>query len=64
VPFISVELMAGRTIDQRRKFARLVTDAAVAALDTTPDKVRIVFHELAPEDLARAGTLTSDPDPA
>jgi 4-oxalocrotonate tautomerase len=60
MPFITVEVLKGRTTDQRRRFAKKVTDAAVECLDATPERVRIVFRELEPTDLARGGRLVSD----
>jgi 4-oxalocrotonate tautomerase len=60
MPFITIEHMPGRTLDQRRQFARKITEAAVEVFSTTPDKVRIVFRELSTDDLARGGVLVSD----
>ncbi|MEA2681956.1 MAG: 4-oxalocrotonate tautomerase [Chloroflexota bacterium] len=60
MPFIRVEILKGRTLDQRRAFARRVTEAAVETLGTTPEKVRITFQELDPTELSRAGVLASD----
>lgn len=60
MPFIRVEILKGRTVDQRREFARRVTEVAVETLNTTPDKVRITFQELDPTDLARGGKLAND----
>lgn len=60
MPFIRVEIMQGRSLDQRREFARRVTEVAVETLNTTPDKVRIVFQELEPADLSRGGKLAID----
>ena len=60
MPFIRVEILKGRTLDQRREFARPVTGVAVETLKTTPDKVRTTFQELDPTDLARSGKLASD----
>jgi 4-oxalocrotonate tautomerase len=60
MPFIRVEILKGRTLDQRREFARRVTEAAVETLNTTPDRVRITFQELDPTELARGGKLASD----
>jgi 4-oxalocrotonate tautomerase len=60
MPFIRVEILKGRTLDQRREFARRVTEVAVETLATTPDRVRIVFRELDPTELSRGGTLASD----
>jgi 4-oxalocrotonate tautomerase len=60
MPFIRVEILKGRTLDQRREFARRVTEVAVETLNTTPDRVRITFQELDPTELARGGKLASD----
>lgn len=60
MPFISVEILKGRTLDQRRDFARRVTAAAVEALGSPADKVRIVFREIDPTEFSRAGVLASD----
>jgi 4-oxalocrotonate tautomerase len=60
MPFIRVEILKGRTLDQRREFARRVTEVAVETLNTTPDRVRFTFQELDPTELARGGKLASD----
>lgn len=62
MPNITVELIAGRTIDQRREFVRRVTDAAVEVLGTQPEAVRIVFKEHAMDYVSRAGLLRCDID--
>ncbi len=63
MPFISVEILEGRSIDQRRQFAREVTRAAVDCLGAKPEKVRVRFVELKPHDLARNGVLVLDENP-
>jgi len=60
MPFITVEILKGRTLDQRREFARRVTEAAVETLNAKPASVRITFRELDPTELARGGTLVVD----
>jgi len=60
MPFITVEILKGRSLDQRREFARRVTEAAVQTLDAKPSAVRIVCRELDPTDLARGGALVVD----
>lgn len=59
MPFITVEILPGRTIDQRQDFAAAVTAAAVTHLATQPDRVRIRFTEISEDDLARGGFLLS-----
>lgn len=60
MPFIRVEILEGRTIDQRRRFVEAVTRAAVECLEAKPERVRVRFEELKPEDLARGGVLVLD----
>lgn len=60
MPFISVEILKGRTMDQRREFARRVTPAAVQTTDAKPTAVRITFRELDPTELAHAATMVID----
>jgi 4-oxalocrotonate tautomerase family enzyme len=60
MPFISVELLAGRTLDAHRRFAEQVTAAAVECLDAAPENVRIRFRELDPLELAIGGRLVAD----
>jgi 4-oxalocrotonate tautomerase len=60
MPFITVEVGEGRTLDQRRAFVAAVTEAAVEHLDATPDAVRIRMTEIGPYDLARGGRFRGD----
>lgn len=60
MPFITVELLKGRTVDQRREFAAAVTKAAGEYLNAAPERVRIRFLDIDPSDLATAGQLASD----
>ncbi|GAA0589529.1 4-oxalocrotonate tautomerase [Kribbella sandramycini] len=60
MPNISVELLSGRTLDQRREFVTAVTDAAIEILNAKREAVRIVFTEIEKSDVANGGTLVSD----
>ncbi|KQZ84964.1 4-oxalocrotonate tautomerase [Microbacterium sp. Root166] len=60
MPNIRVELLAGRTIEQRRQFAESVTDAAVGALGARREDVRILFEEISADRVANGGTLASE----
>lgn len=57
MPFIDVQLLQGRSEEQRAAFARAVTDAAVETLGAEADRVRIRFIDIAPGYLARGGEL-------
>jgi 4-oxalocrotonate tautomerase len=60
MPFVTVLMLKGRTLDQRRHFAEAVTQLAVDSLGAKADEVRVHFVEMAATDFARAGRLTSD----
>jgi 4-oxalocrotonate tautomerase len=60
MPNITVELLSGRTLDQRREFAQAVTDAAVDLLKARRQDVRILFQEIEKTDVANGGVLKAD----
>jgi 4-oxalocrotonate tautomerase len=60
MPNITVELLAGRTLEQRRAFARAVADNAVEILGARLQDVRMVFTEITGDDVANGGVLASD----
>jgi 4-oxalocrotonate tautomerase len=62
VPKITVELLSGRTMDQRRAFVEAVTDAAINILNAKRASVRIRFDEIEKSDVANGGVLESDKD--
>ena len=60
MPNITVQLLSGRTLDQRREFVAAVTESAIAILGAKRESVRIVFQEIEKTDVANGGTLASD----
>ena len=63
MPMIRVEMYPGRTVEQKRAFAKAVTEAFVSICGSTPQSVQVVFQDVAKEDWAVAGVLASDPAP-
>jgi len=62
VPNITVELLRGRTVEQRRAFAQAVADSAVDILGARRQDVRMVFSEITPDVVANGGVLASEDD--
>ncbi|MEU7826555.1 tautomerase family protein [Catellatospora sp. NPDC049111] len=60
MPNITVELLAGRSLEQRRAFARAVTDSAVEILGAREQDVRMVFTEITADVVANGGVLASE----
>jgi 4-oxalocrotonate tautomerase len=62
MPNITVELLSGRSVDQRREFVQAVTEAAVTVLKARRQDVRIRFDEIERGDVANGGVLESERD--
>ena len=60
MPRIIVQIISGRTVEQKRELARRLTDAVIEVLDVEPDVVTLRFEEEPPENFARAGVLAAD----
>jgi len=60
LPNITVEMLAGRTIEQRKEFAAAVTSAAVDILKVRSESVRIRYDEHEKADYAKGGVLGTD----
>ena len=60
MPMIRVEMFPGRTLEQKRAFAKAVTESFVAICGSTPQGVHVIFTEIQKEDWATAGKLASD----
>lgn len=64
MPVIRVELLEGRTRQQKSDFAREVTETFVRVCGGTPQSVQVVFQDVAKDDWAAGGKLLSEPAPA
>ena len=60
MPIIRVEMWAGRTHAQKAELARVITEAVVAIVHTTPDATIVVFDDILKENWSRGGVLASD----
>ncbi|MDD4896732.1 MAG: tautomerase family protein [Atribacterota bacterium] len=55
-----MEIMKGRTVEQKREMVNMVTDAISETLNCTKEAVSIIIREMEWENYARAGVLKSD----
>ncbi|MFF5077908.1 4-oxalocrotonate tautomerase family protein [Actinoplanes sp. NPDC000266] len=60
MPNITVELLAGRSLEQRKAFARAVAESAVEILGARQQDVRMVFTEITADSVANGGVLASE----
>jgi 4-oxalocrotonate tautomerase len=62
MPVVTVELLEGRTPEQKRRLVRAITDAMVEHAGARPDALHVILHEVARENWGRGGVLTADAD--
>lgn len=60
MPFVSIRIARGRTLEQKRRLARSVTDAIAASIDISPEKIWIQIDEFERENFAVNGRLMAD----
>ncbi len=60
LPTIIIELLEGRTVEQKRKLAEEITKDVSEILNVGKEYVTIIYHDSRYHDLAKAGVLASD----
>lgn len=60
MPIIRIELIKGRSVEQKREFAEVVTREAARILKCSPEVVDVVFCDTELADWAIAGRLAID----
>ncbi len=60
MPIISVVLGEGRTVEQKRRLCRELTEATVRTLLVRPEQVRVVIQDTPLENYAVAGVTFAD----
>jgi len=60
VPIVQIDMLDGRTTEQKRKMAQEVTEAIAKNCDCPAEAVIIVLRESPGEHIAKAGKLMSD----
>jgi 4-oxalocrotonate tautomerase len=60
MPIVRVEMWPGRTREQKAELAGAITDAVVRIAGTTPEATTVVFEDVAKENWAVGGVLSSD----
>jgi 4-oxalocrotonate tautomerase len=60
MPILQVEILKGRTVEQKREMVRKVTDAITETLNCPKEAVSIIIREMEWENYAKAGILKVD----
>jgi len=60
MPIVNVKMIAGRSLEQKRELAEVLTREVVRILNVKPDVVEVVIDEYPRDNWASAGQLYSD----
>jgi len=60
MPTIRVELMEGRTPEQKKNLVAALTQAVVDTLGSNPESVDVLLFDIKPADWATGGKLWSE----
>ena len=60
MPYVSVTLIKGRTVEQKRKIVSRIADVLVEEANAKREAVHVIFYEVEREDVSTAGVLISD----
>jgi 4-oxalocrotonate tautomerase len=60
MPVLTINMIQGRTLDQKRSLVDEVTKAVCKTISVSPDRVRIIINEVPEDSYAIAGELMLD----
>jgi 4-oxalocrotonate tautomerase len=60
MPVVTIQMAAGRSLEQKRRVAEEITTTLVSVLKVDPADVTILVNELPRESIAKAGRLLSE----
>jgi 4-oxalocrotonate tautomerase len=60
MPHVQITMLAGRTVEQKRRMVQRLTELLCEELQAKPEAVVITFIEVPRENYARGGVLKAD----
>lgn len=60
MPIVNIQILKGRTLEQKKSLTKAVTDAIVSTIGVKPEVVWIVIEEMEKENFATGGKLHSE----
>lgn len=57
MPIVQVEMLSGRSMEQKKSMVKEITDSLVRTLNCKPEAVRIIIREMEKEHYGVAGKL-------
>lgn len=60
MPIIHIELVEGRSVEQKRELAKVVTDATATIMKVPQEAVKIIYVDMKKENYSEGGILRID----
>ena len=60
MPTIRVDMIEGKSVEQKRQLADKITNAVVEVVQAKPENVKIYFYDVPNFNMAQAGVLRAD----
>lgn len=60
MPVVQIELLKGRSVEQKREMVRKVTEALTSTIGCPKEAVSIIIRDMEKEDYGHAGELALD----
>lgn len=60
MPMVQIDMLEGRTLEQKRELVKKLTEVLVETAKCPPEAVTIILREMPPTHLGKAGVLRSD----
>ncbi|SMB96130.1 4-oxalocrotonate tautomerase [Desulfonispora thiosulfatigenes DSM 11270] len=60
MPIVQIDLLEGRTVEQKRELVTKVTEAISESVNCSKDNVTIILRDMPTHHLAKAGVLKCD----
>jgi 4-oxalocrotonate tautomerase len=60
MPKVIIEMLQGRTLDQKRELVERLTDVLVETMNVSRETVHVMLHENPSENVAQGGRLFCD----
>jgi 4-oxalocrotonate tautomerase len=60
MPVVTVQMWSGRTVAQKRKLVRAITDAMVEHGGCKPDHLHVIIQDVPKDSWGRGGVLGSE----
>ena len=61
MPTYRIEMLEGRTVEQKKQLAQAITRVSVEILGVQPDSVDVIITDIKGENWATGGKLWSEP---